>query len=488
MLKTETGALTKQRIVAELTRSAHGKLQEYTTVGRQAAKTDPEFFSHLVAWDAAKGQVRDAHVALPVLALHTPELIEDREFKDNALAHLAMLSPRDLRRALSFSKDLKGGREWRQRLVADYLRAREAEWDWWERTALQHRTTLRELYAVFHVKPSAQADRVLFKGQYTKGTALAALAELKTLTPLQAAAAIMKHKLPFLAVTGALGDKAKDPDLVLALIGRMTPTELVTNSKALEKLGIKTVPALRAAYEEALGKAAESKKATLKTTKAAEAVADTKTKAQLKATQEKQLDKLGIKGDWLVACDKSGSMAHALKVAQQVAETLARLAQGSVYLVFFDTMPQGYDVSGKTYDEIVALTRRIRAGGGTAPGVALRWLAASGAQVSGMAVVSDGEENQHPLFAPAYREYAELIGSEPPVYFYKCGTGEPFLRNCSVGGIEVQTFDIPASIDYYSIPNMAQTMRASRYSLTDEIMGTPLKTLREALRQKGEAA
>ena len=41
-------------------------------------------------------------------------------------------------------------------------------------------------------------------------------------------------------------------------VERMTPTELVTNTKMLEKLGIKTNPALRGAYEKALERTAAS--------------------------------------------------------------------------------------------------------------------------------------------------------------------------------------------------------------------------------------
>ncbi len=40
-MRIETG-ITKNRIIAELARSPHGKLTEYVSIGQQAAKAEPE--------------------------------------------------------------------------------------------------------------------------------------------------------------------------------------------------------------------------------------------------------------------------------------------------------------------------------------------------------------------------------------------------------------------------------------------------------------
>jgi hypothetical protein len=67
--------------------------------------------------------------------------------------------------------------------------------------------------------------------------------------------------------------------------------------------------------------------------------------------------------------------------------------------------------------------------------------------------------------------------------------GEPdnLTPRMNQAGIEMQTFDIRGGTDFYSIPNLAQTLRASRYSLVDEILSTPLLTLSNVLKgaQKG---
>jgi hypothetical protein len=43
-------------------------------------------------------------------------------------------------------------------------------------------------------------------------------------------------------------------------------------------------------------------------------------------------------------------------------------------------------------------------------------------------------------------------------------------------------FPITSEADYYSIPNMVQTMRTNRYSLIDEIMEVPLLKINDVLK------
>jgi hypothetical protein len=40
-------ALTKQRIFSELSKSPHGSLEEYLSIGRQASTQEPEFLAQL---------------------------------------------------------------------------------------------------------------------------------------------------------------------------------------------------------------------------------------------------------------------------------------------------------------------------------------------------------------------------------------------------------------------------------------------------------
>ncbi len=43
---------------------------------------------------------------------------------------------------------------------------------------------------------------------------------------------------------------------------------------------------------------------------------------------------------------------------------------------------------------------------------------------------------------------------------------------------DLQEFDLGAGTDFYSLPNLIKTMRTNRYSLVDEILTSPLLTLK----------
>lgn len=499
--------LTKQRIISELTKSTHGALDAYVTIGSKAAIEDPEFFGHLIAWNEKKGQIRDSKLALPVVCLTRfglPAVIQE-----NALAHLALLSPRDLLRALTFARgkvaggggSSQGNARALKRLVERYLRAREGHWPWFERTALQHRRSLKTLYRQYHVKAGTAMVEMVLNGFAPNGTVFADVKNLHRMPDVEAAGAILKHRIPFLVAQGALGKRAKDPDLLLALIQQMSPTELTTNMKTLEKWGVRTVPALRAALEQQLQKSVEaarsdkgaSTKATLKTAKAIEAVADEGLKAKLTAVQEKQLATMAVEGDWLVLGDKSGSMDMAIEKAREVAATLAKMVKGQVHLIFFDISPRHFDVTGMSLAEIKKATSLVMANGGTSIGCGLGLVLSRKLNIDGIAIVSDGAENSVPAFVDRYKAYAKEMDKEPPVYLYRMHGSVAGPADVDVAlsmrhfGYEIQEFDLRGGFDYHSLPNIVQTMRTNRYSLVDEIMGVPLLTLDEVLKPRTAA-
>lgn len=482
---TEAG-ITKNQIIAELCKSPHGKLDEYIPIGSAAAIAEPEFLSHLVSWNRIHGQIRDSKVALPVISLSKDQ---HADFVNNSLAHLATLVPRELIKALRFAHQVRtpGNTVNIRKMVERYLRAKEANWGNWTRTVVQHWASMKSLYAMYHVKPSAQADLILFKGDRPVGSIFADIANLKNMSDTEAAGVIITRKIPFLIAQGALGAKAKNPDLVLALIERMSPAELTNNSKMLAKLGINTIPALRAAYAQALERAANSKRvSTFKASVAAENVEDETIKAKLEALQEKQIQKdAGIEGNWLVLGDKSGSMQNAIEISRHVSSTLAKMVKGRVHLVFFDVQPRYVEVTGKTFEEVMAATKHVVAGGGTSIGCGLLGIMESRIDVDGIAIVSDGGENHAPRFHDVYKAYSQAIDKQIPVYFYKCnGESDTLSRYMQMAGFDMSVFDLREGIDYYSLPNLIKTMRVNRYSLIDEIMNTPLLSLDVILPRK----
>lgn len=481
----ETG-LTKNQLIEQLARSSHGDLTAYVPIARAGAAQEPEFLAHLIAWNQRKGQIRDSRVALPVASL-----VPGFPLWENSLAHLALLDPRNLVRALDLARAAKtdGYSRKLRGLVEKYLRVREGDRRRWTGAVLQHRASMKRLYALFHVKPAAFANAVLFKDERPAGSPFEAVANLKTMGPAEAAEAMRKHRLPFLVVVGGLGPRAKDEGVVLEMIRAMSPSELVTNVKTLQRLGVKDSPVLRAAYDEGLKRVSETKTGALKTTRAADALAasgDEQTAERLRGVQERQLDAMSIEGDWLVLGDRSPSMKSAIEASRYIAATLARMAKGTVTLIFFDGgLHKRIDATGKSYDELLALTKGITAGGGgTSIGAGMQWAAEAKVNVDGIAIATDGGENTPPVSSIAYEALSKRLDKAPPVYAYLLDgeSRDTFTGNMKARGHDVQVFDLRGKpVDYHSIPNLVQTMRTNRYSLVDEIMNSRLLSLEEAL-------
>lgn len=477
--------------ITAMGQSPHGDLSVYADMIASARRHDQEFLAHAIAWNEINGKVRDARIAFPVLSLESARDALALELAENSWAHVLMQSPRDLVRGYRFAlsrQDFKRRGVFRD-YICRYLRAREEEPNWWDRTAVQHRSSMKELYALAHVKPSVYAQRILFESKYPGGSVFAAIRDLPGMSTSDAASTIVEHRLPFLIIRGALGKKAKEPDLLMAMIQSMSPTELVTSAKTLEDMGMKLHPQTRAAFREGLKRVATSKKQVFKTSVAAEKVS-VETREKLAAVQEKQVKALGPEGDWLVFGDCSGSMHAAIEAARFVAGTLAGAIKGRVHLVFGSTQPRYFDATGKTLDEIKQETRFVNANGRTSIGCGLDYISSRGHVVNGIVLVTDGGENAHPLFVPTYLAYCKKFGIEPGIYIVLLkGDAPALLEGIKIAGITATVSDMRAAgVDYHSLPNLVLTMRTNRYSLLDDIMGTPLLAVADVLKPRKRTA
>ena len=489
----ERTTVTRNQIVNQILKVGHGDLSIYRDIGLKAVEFEPDLFAHLIAWNHKKGEVRDSKVALPVIALRGAT---DMELFTNAVAHLCLLDPRNLVRAVKFHGTFNGiptpgnnagaGRILKTG-VKRYIQAREKNRGWWNKTAVQHRKSLKSLYCHYHIKPNSHAQKVLFEKFAPKGSIFEAIKKLKNMNPTEAAGTILNFKIPYLIASGAVGGIKDKPDIIIALIEKMSGNELITNTNMLKRMGVFENSVLKSAYNSALEKVqADKKVSTLKISRAADTIKDKKLSKKLKSAQEDRLATLGgIDGDWLILGDMSGSMATSIEVARQVAALISKQVKGSVDLVFFDTGIAHLKVTGMSYEEIKNHTKRIHAGGGTSIGVGLDMALQKGLIVNGIAICSDGGENQHPEFHTVYKKYCAKFGMEPPVYlFHVPGERNTLTSKCHIAGILLEEFSLGSNVDYYSLPNIIQTLRTSRYTLVEEIMETPLLTFNDVFKKE----
>lgn len=492
---TEYSPFDRMNLVSALMKIPHGKLGNFVNDALPAAKTDPELFAHLTAWNHERGKVRDSKVAFPVIALRG--LTRDDEiFAENAVAHMASLDPRDCLRAYLFSKELTksgnhvpgGHRRDLETAIRWYLESREENLKWWDRSVLSSRKAMLGLYAVSHKKPSLRAQAILFDGKYPNGSVFERVANLKNMSALEAAGIIIKHKIPFQVAVGAVA-KAKDPDVVMALIEGMSGNELINSTAMLKKLGVFEVPSLKAAYDAAIERAKRDTRVNVfKASRAAE-VLDEKTAKKVMSVQRSQEQTMGnIEGNVLVAADASQSMDNAIDKAKMVAAVVSSRVKGKVWLVFFNAHPRPFDVTGKSYDEILRMTGNIRAYGRTSIGCPLVYIMDKGEEVNCIVITSDGCDNEPPFFHDTYLRYVKKFNLEPMVYLLHVpGATNILPKYCRDAGIQIEERELSADVDYYSLPNIIQGIRVRRYALLDEVMETELLTLDKVLSRRAYA-
>jgi hypothetical protein len=511
--------LLRAEIVNKLNLSLHGDLAAYRGVIGEACKQDPEFLAHLISFDFTNGQIKDTKVALPVITLASKEFPD--ELVENSLAHLAMQSPRELFKALKFSMDSNAPARRQkalERMIRAYLLNRETEPGKWHRLVARHRRSVKALYRKTHAPMPEWASAILFgckKENGVKfplaipaGTIFHDIANLSKMPPGQVAATIQKWHLSPLVVSGAMaGAKAaqKDSAVVQAGMDQMSDTELVTRAASLERKGLSRDAGLKDTFRKKVAKAVGSKKATLKTSVAADEVEDEGLKTMLRELQERQIQAQkdsgrGIDGDWLVIVDRSSSQEQSLELGAHVGAAIAKFVTGRVWLVFCATDVHPVEVTGKTLEEIKHATRFIIASGATSYGVGLAWAIDKKLSLDGVAIIGDGGENTAPMFASAHNAYAERFKKDLPVYFYQTYTsqrhannpgGDPRLFGSYMNRLSIPftTYDFTSGkVDYYSLVNVVQTMNVSRFGVVEKIMACPLLTLAQVFGKMAVAA
>lgn len=375
----------------------HRKLGLVHPLHSQLVKADPRFYVRLAAWYADHGDVRD-HKEMFVVTLVTSDFPGHR---DVGLAMLRELPPYQLGRVVDFIHGVteevmvevgaeKGKPAEKVKMTATdglgrnvprsvrtevtrYLREREADDRWFDATALQARKTLKRLYALLHVKPGPRAQAVLFDETPPEGSKLAGLKALAQADdPDLQARLIAEHDVPFRVAVGLV--KAVTPAVLRALVGRMSPQEVINNLDMLRKRGAFEDVAAKALVEAKLEAAKTATRVSaFKAETARDAVAlPTEVKAKLDAVADTQVKARGrIARPTALLIDKSGSMTQAIEIGKRLGALLAAVADKELFVYAFDTIAYPVEAAGP---ELAAWERAltgITAGGGTSVGVGI---------------------------------------------------------------------------------------------------------------------
>jgi len=485
-------------ILNTLLTTPHRQLHDIWPIHQEMVTQDPRFYVRLAAWYSDTGEVRD-HKEMFIINLVLSAFPGHR---DVGLALLRSLPPYEVARVLDFIHGRKTNRKVRDPQTKDappqtvvesfglfrnpprtlrtevvrYLREREADSDWFDSTVLVARKALKRLYALLHVAPAERAQKILFEEAPPTDSRLHALRELTRATnPAEQARAILEHQIPYRVAATVV--KQMTPTVLLALIERMSPQELINNLGALKRRGALDNPELKALIEQKLVAARGDQRVSAYKAQVAAAAAGASaelTQTLDKVTEARVKARGRITRPTALLLDKSGSMNIALEIGRHLGALISTVCAADLFAYAFDTIAYPIQPAATGLADWEKALLGVHAGGGTSCGVALDWMARQRQRVEQILLVTDECENTAPFFRDSYEKYAQALSVRPSVTIVKIGQSSDMLEKaCRERGIPLHVFEFRG--DYYALPNVVPLLAApSQAELLMEILNYPL--------------
>jgi len=499
-------------ILNTLLTTPHRKLEQIWPTHAAMADVDPRFYVRLAAWYADHGDVRD-HKEMFIVTL---VLSRFEGHRDVGLALLRALPPYQVVRVLDFihgrkttrnAAALAAGAAGTRRTappradqnvpvakvveafglfrnppralrteIARYLREREADPEWFDGSALAARKAMKRLYALLHIAPGARAQQILFDGDPPADSRFFALRALaRAESPAEQARAIIEHRIPYRVAATVVAQMT--PTVLLALIERMSPQELINSLGSLRRRGAFDNPDLKARIEAKLAAAQTDTRVSAfkaeEAAKAADLSADVR--AKLDAVADAQVKAKGrIARPTALLIDKSASMNTAIELGKRIGALLSAVCTDRLYVYAFDEIAYAIEPAGPELAAWEKALAGVKSGGTTSCGVALEVLRRKQQYVEQIIVITDEEENTAPEFVPMLKAYRDELKVDPNVCFVRTPGAMTILEDrCKGAGLTVDAFQFTG--DYYALPNLVPLLaRPSKRELLMEILDYPL--------------
>lgn len=463
-------------VLNSLLTTPHRELSRVSELHREMIARDPVFYGHLAVWYFAEGEVRD-HKEVFIGNLLVSGLAEHR---GAAFVLLQKLPPYEVARVVDFVKELRGNCPRSTRTAVErYLRRREERAEMFDRAALRARKSMKHLYASLHIKPSPRADAVLFKDAPPEDSLAFTLKKLaKAQTSVEQAEIIFERKIPYTVAVGAV--RKLTPVVLVALISRMSPQEVINNLASLGKRGALEHAEVKALVDEKLAQAEGSERVSaFKAMKAAEvAGVGSDVSERLGRVAGEQLKQRGrITKPTALFVDKSSSMTDAIAVGKQIAALVSGVTSAELFVYAFDSMAYPVVTEREDARELADWERAFRhllPQGNTSIGAPLEVMRLKRQLVEQIIIVTDEGENTAPYFDSVLERYIAELKVVPDVLIVKLGMSIDLLeRKLAAANRACETFTFMG--DYYSLPNLVPLLsRPSRLELLLEILETPL--------------
>jgi hypothetical protein len=273
------------------------------------------------------------------------------------------------------------------------------------------------------------------------------------------------------------------PTVLLALIERMSPQELINNLGALRRRGALDHPDLKPLVERKLQEAQSATRVSAFKAEEAIRAADLSddVKRSLEQVADAQVKARGrINRPTALLIDKSSSMSLAIELGKRIGALVSAISAEALYVYAFDTIAYPVEPAGSDLAAWEKALMGITAGGATSCGVGIEALRRKKQYVEQIIVVTDEEENTAPLFVEALTKYRAEVQADPNVCIIRTpGAATLLEERCRAAGIMADAFQFTG--DYYALPNLVPLLsRPSKLELLMEIMEYPLPARKPA--------
>lgn len=460
-------------ILNSLLTTPHREVEKVVALHKEMIEQDPLFYGHLATWYNNTGEVRD-HKEVFIAALITSDMEEHR---DAGFVLLKQLPPYQVARVVTdVKKFFKKVPRCLTTAVKQYLREREANDAWFDKSIIRGKKAIKGLYAGLHIKPSKRADDILFKDNPPEGSAAYFIKILSQTKDAEAQARlIVENKIPYPVAVGAISEMS--PAVLVALIDVMTPQEIINNLGSLKKQGVMDNADIKGMIDAKIKSAVKDGRVSgTKAQVAADAAGVNKeTREQLEEVTNKKMRAKGtIKRPTALLVDKSSSLQIAIDTGIQIGALVGGIMDADLYVYAFDSMPYEIKAAGDNVTDWQKAFKGIRASGTTSVGSGIAALERNKQFVEQIVIVTDEGENASPYSGTAYQSYCDTMKVKPDVVIIRVGrTCQSTQNRLTQVGANFETFDFNG--DYYSLPNLIPMLQAkSRIDLLMEIMEVPL--------------
>jgi len=484
---------TRKQLLNSFISCSHRDKRKIYPIHQELHDGDPDFYSHLASWYFDTGEGRDIkEVFASILSVSK----FGQDIKNVGHAIIDRLPPRQVANAVSFigeqivkirdestkkHKEVKIGMKKNipsslKTAIEKYLRRREKTVEALDTAIISSRKSVKKLYQLSHTKPSSLAQKILFDNNPPEGTNCYILKQISKSSDVNEKINLyLNSKIPFVVARPAMGKI--DAVKMAALLGSMTPQQVINTIHILKKFGLDKIPSTRQLIKQKLTEAKTDKRVSAyKAKKAIESAnVDGDLAKELDDVTEAQIKNKGtIKPYTAIVVDKSGSMHEAVEVGKRVASMVAAISEKKPELIFFDSIARKVELTDYSLSAIEKACARIFATGNTSIGSPIRFLKKNGIKVEQICIITDQGENTEPYFESEIKDYMAEIGKvSVTVINIGCVNARPIEEASKKLGLEINSWDFKG--DYYSLPDIIPLLqRKTADELLEEIMKYPL--------------